>query len=201
MSSIRRLDLLKNHLSSKFPSASQDGSLDDFRKRGDKIDASLLLKKYLGNSYDNVMKIRQVMNDNPIFNHFKEFEISREDLRGRVVQQIGALYFSHICNYEIDKKWPFYKCDLFFVMAEYDLALTTRLMVHMILYIDTLQNIGTQKHFRLIDRAYRMLDYGCFAMTELGHGSNVAKVETVASYDHKTREFIINSPTQTSAKW
>ena len=35
----------------------------------------------------------------------------------------------------------------------------------------------------------------------MGHGSNVAKVETTATYDHSTREFIINSPTATSAKW
>jgi acyl-CoA oxidase len=42
---------------------------------------------------------------------------------------------------------------------------------------------------------------GCFAMTELGHSSYLPGLETTATYDKKTREFIINSPTLTSTKW
>jgi acyl-CoA oxidase len=41
----------------------------------------------------------------------------------------------------------------------------------------------------------------CYAQTELGHGSNVAGLETTAIYDHAKKEFIINSPTLTSTKW
>jgi acyl-CoA oxidase len=39
-----------------------------------------------------------------------------------------------------------------------------------------------------------MRDYGCFAMTEIGHGSNVNGIETIADYDHDNREFVISSP-------
>lgn len=42
---------------------------------------------------------------------------------------------------------------------------------------------------------------GTYAQTELGHGSNVAGLETTATFDHKTDEFIMNSPTITSTKW
>jgi len=49
-------------------------------------------------------------------------------------------------------------------------------------------------------------------MTELGHGSNVSGLETVAAFDPKTREFVITSsssalqsetstPCPTAAKW
>lgn len=37
-------------------------------------------------------------------------------------------------------------------------------------------------------------------MTEIGHGSNVAAVETQAVYNHNEKCFYINSPTPTSAK-
>ena len=38
-------------------------------------------------------------------------------------------------------------------------------------------------------------------MVELGNSSNSTNFETTATYDKNTREFIINSPTPTSAKW
>ena len=38
-------------------------------------------------------------------------------------------------------------------------------------------------------------------MTEIGHGSNVSGLETQAVYDPEKQEFVLHSPTATSAKW
>ena len=40
-----------------------------------------------------------------------------------------------------------------------------------------------------------------YAQTELGHGTNLSKLETTATYDPKTEEFILHSPTITATKW
>ncbi|KAF8190757.1 peroxisomal oxidase [Mycena galopus ATCC 62051] len=42
---------------------------------------------------------------------------------------------------------------------------------------------------------------GCYLQTELGHGTNVRRLETTAIYLPETREFEIHSPTLTSTKW
>ncbi|KAG9217778.1 hypothetical protein CCMSSC00406_0003533 [Pleurotus cornucopiae] len=42
---------------------------------------------------------------------------------------------------------------------------------------------------------------GCYLQTELGHGSNVSKLETTATFIPDTQEFEIHSPTLTSTKW
>lgn len=42
---------------------------------------------------------------------------------------------------------------------------------------------------------------GCYAQTELGHGSNVKGLECRATWDPKTREFVLHSPTLTASKW
>lgn len=56
-------------------------------------------------------------------------------------------------------------------------------------------------------RAYwykRCIDWdivGAYAQTELGHGSNVQGIETTATWDQATREFVLHSPTLTASKW
>lgn len=41
----------------------------------------------------------------------------------------------------------------------------------------------------------------CYLQTELGHGTNVARLETTATYLPDTEEFELHSPTLTSTKW
>lgn len=47
-------------------------------------------------------------------------------------------------------------------------------------------------------RAYKII--GCYAQTEMGTGSNVRGLETTATYDKATEEFVIDSPTVSSTK-
>jgi flavocytochrome c len=42
---------------------------------------------------------------------------------------------------------------------------------------------------------------GSYAQTELGHGSNVRGLQTIAEYDKKSDEFILNTPTLRAMKW
>ncbi|WKD57321.1 Acyl-CoA dehydrogenase, short-chain specific [Corynebacterium capitovis DSM 44611] len=60
--------------------------------------------------------------------------------------------------------------------------------------------LGTERHVEFARGAMDLSMLGCFAMTEIGHGSNVQHIETTATYDPETQEFIINSPNPGSKK-
>jgi acyl-CoA oxidase len=42
---------------------------------------------------------------------------------------------------------------------------------------------------------------GAYTQTEMGHGSDVQNLETIAELDMKTDEIVLHSPTLTSTKW
>lgn len=83
----------------------------------------------------------------------------------------------------------------------FDYAVLTKIMVQYGLYCKTIKNLGTEKHYQLLLDGTSLRTFGCFGLTELGHGSNVRGIETTAEYDPDADEFIINSPTKTSIKF
>lgn len=63
------------------------------------------------------------------------------------------------------------------------------------LFGSAILHLGTKEHHdRLLPGAMNVDVPGCFAMTEIGHGSDVASVATTATYDPNTEEFVIHTP-------
>ncbi len=87
------------------------------------------------------------------------------------------------------------------MLAMSDLSLMVKAGVQWGLFGGAIESLGTERHHEAYVRRIIDLDLlGCFAMTETGHGSNVQALETTATYDPATEEFVINSPTVTSRK-
>ena len=69
-------------------------------------------------------------------------------------------------------------------------------------FVKTIQLLGDEEQIRKwVPRSYAFQVIGCYAQTELGHGSDVRNLETTATYDKDTEEFILNSPTTSSIKF
>ncbi|CBI21935.3 unnamed protein product, partial [Vitis vinifera] len=88
------------------------------------------------------------------------------------------------------------------VIGMYDHSLAVKLGVHYFLWGGAIQFFGTKRHHdKWLRDSENYVIKGCFAMTELGHGSNVRGIETVTTYDSKTGEFVINSPCESAQKY
>src|SRR5579862_5155347 len=82
-----------------------------------------------------------------------------------------------------------------------DLSLLVKFGVQFGLWGGAVQQLGTRIHHeRFLKPTARLELCGCFAMTEADHGSNVQALETTATYDADSGEFVINTPTDGAHK-
>lgn len=87
------------------------------------------------------------------------------------------------------------------MVAMSDLSLMVKAGVQWGLFGGAVENLGTERHHEeYVPKIISLELRGCFAMTETGHGSDVQSLETTATYDAETQEFVVNSPTPTARK-
>jgi acyl-CoA oxidase len=87
------------------------------------------------------------------------------------------------------------------MIAFADLSLMVKAGVQWGLFGGAVQALGTQHHHaEYLPRIISGELLGCFAMTETGHGSDVAALRTTATYDANTDELVVNTPDDAARK-
>jgi len=90
---------------------------------------------------------------------------------------------------------------VFETMGYHDISLCIKFGVQFGLFGGSILGLGTQKHYdKYLTDVGTLALPGCFAMTETGHGSNVRQLETTATYDPASQEFIIHTPNENAGK-
>lgn len=129
----------------------------------------------------------------------KDYDATKAEHRKITIQKIDRLsrYIEVETFDELERRLS--------IVSVFDPSFHTRLGVHLGLFLGCIRGNGTpsQMQYWLLrkEAAYVKNLYGCFGMTELAHGSNVAGLETTATFDEENDEFVIHTPHLGATKW
>ncbi|XP_053155314.1 peroxisomal acyl-coenzyme A oxidase 1 isoform X2 [Hemicordylus capensis] len=141
-------------------------------------------------------EIEQLVSNDPSFKHEDVNFLSRSQ-RYEVAIKKSALMVMKLREYGIadpDEIYWFKRMCMGKYAAPIDL--------HFSMFTATLENQCTvAQQEKWLPLASRFQIIGTYAQTELGHGTHLRGLETTATYDPASQEFILNSPTVTSIKW
>ena len=167
------------------------------------FDVEILRKILDGRHRDTIESVRTMLQA-PMFRFFPEE--NKEQSRQRVLTWVKLLAdrgVGRLAYPEVFKSTPDLGAFMatFETLAYFDLSLVVKTGVQFGLFGGAIYFLGTdeQRQKWLPDVASGQL-LGCFAMSELGHGSNVRDLGTQATFDPETDSWIIHTPREDARK-
>ena len=169
------------------------------RRVPDGFDVAAVKALLDGEHQETKERVRRLLSD-PAF-AFPEPDLPTDEYRELVYgwtklladQGIGALAYPEFAGGEGDiAKF----IAAFETIATHDLSLVVKYGVQFGLWGGSVNALGSDEQRRqLLPEIGTMALPGAFAMTERGHGSNVRDLQTTATFDAETDEWVIETPT------
>ena len=146
-------------------------------------------------------KTLQLYRTDPHIKYLNPYEHSTQELRKNAFDIFTRAWLNLGYDYDSYKQNPLYLIPSNLTHGMLHMSAGVKIGAQLALYAGSLINLGTKKHQDWARRAFRLEDFGCFLLTEIGHGSNVRGILTRATYDPQTRGFVLHTPHETGAKF
>ncbi|KAH8177298.1 acyl-CoA oxidase domain-containing protein [Sarocladium implicatum] len=137
--------------------------------------------------------ILKILTKDPVFDKSQNYFQGRED---RIEASLAKA--KRLRQLQVQHKWT----ENQYMIANDLLSEPTPYGLHASMFIKTLRDQTTPEQKKLfLEKAEKYQIIGCYAQTELGHGSNVRGLETTATWNQSDKTFTLHSPHLTSSKW
>ncbi|CAO3618555.1 unnamed protein product [Cunninghamella echinulata] len=203
-SALARLDQIKNQLNLSPSSMSLQAPKDMAAERAKaEFNIEALARYWAGSNqkYELLKKGYEIIKEDPelVIQPPRNFlELSREEMREFTMGQICRIIQLFLSG-KYDREQAY---QIAIAVNMYNESFSMRFFVHDSLFRNVVNMLGNkEQQDKWNDDIDNYRIFGCFAMTELGHSSALRELETTATFDPNTDEFIIDSPTLTSTKW
>ncbi|KAL4804319.1 acyl-CoA dehydrogenase/oxidase [Aspergillus unguis] len=178
------------------PAPGSDGAVALARERTQSNVSEVELARHLfgGSGWlERQARILAVMEREPLFSKGNQQNLSRPDR-----YKLALMRAKRLRQLTDELGWDEQDWD----MARYLVDDILPFDLHLAMFVTTLrQQANDEQQANWLALAEQCKIIGAYAQTELGHGSNVQGIETVAIWDPSTREFILHSPHLTASKW